>query len=336
MNGFAFLTLKNGKRTILLFMLLWACSIWGQQKWLPEHPRLLFTGTETSEVKRLIETDGLAGELASYLRHQADSIMEAPQLPYKMDKYGALLWTSRAYVYRLGTLSLAYRLYGDRKYLDAANETLVWVCSFPDWHPAHYLDTAEMTAAVAIAYDWLFAELPHATKQLIKASIYKNAIYRVLREYEKGGPGSWAKRETNWNVVCNTGMVLGALAVAEDYPQETEMILENAAKYMPNCLKLFAPDGVCYEGPAYWGYTNRYLAMYLKAVTDNGGDRGRLRSCRVFPARHFTRYARLHRRGIRSTSETQASGMSLSAVLPTSSIAKCSVSPKWLHGTGTK
>lgn len=155
MNGFAFLTLKNGKRTILLFMLLWACSIWGQQKWLPEHPRLLFTGTETSEVKRLIETDGLAGELASYLRHQADSIMEAPQLPYKMDKYGALLWTSRAYVYRLGTLSLAYRLYGDRKYLDAANETLVWVCSFPDWHPAHYLDTAEMTAAVAIAYDWL-------------------------------------------------------------------------------------------------------------------------------------------------------------------------------------
>lgn len=276
MNGFAFLTLKNGKRTILLFMLLWACSIWGQQKWLPEHPRLLFTGTETSEVKRLIETDGLAGELASYLRHQADSIMEAPQLPYKMDKYGALLWTSRAYVYRLGTLSLAYRLYGDRKYLDAANETLVWVCSFPDWHPAHYLDTAEMTAAVAIAYDWLFAELPHATKQLIKASIYKNAIYRVLREYEKGGPGSWAKRETNWNVVCNTGMVLGALAVAEDYPQETEMILENAAKYMPNCLKLFAPDGVCYEGPAYWGYTNRYLAMYLKAVTDNGGDRGKI------------------------------------------------------------
>ena len=69
-------------------------------------------------------------------------------------------------------------------------------------------------------------------------------------------------------------MVLGALAVAEDYPQETGIILENAARYMPNCLKLFAPDGVCYEGPAYWGYTNRYLSMYLKAVTDNGGDKG--------------------------------------------------------------
>lgn len=273
MNKLVFLTLNMGRGITLLFMLLWTCSVWGQQTWLSNHPRLLFTEAETSEVKRLIKNDPLAGELASYLKAQADSIIEMPQLPYEMDKYGALLWTSRAYVYRLGTLALAYRIYGDSKYLNTANETLLWICNFPDWHPAHYLDTAEMTTAVAIAYDWLFTELPHTTKQLVRASIYKNAIHRVLVEYEKGGPGSWAKRETNWNVVCNTGMVLGALAVAEDYPQETDIILENAAKYMPNCLKLFAPDGVCYEGPAYWGYTNRYLSMYLKAMTDNGGDR---------------------------------------------------------------
>lgn len=260
----------------VMFLFLGSYSAWGQHGWLPEHPRLLFTGAETSGVKQLMQTDLLAGELSLYLKAEADSIVNLEQLPYQMDKYGNMLYTSRAYLSRLGTLSLAYRLYGEQKYLDAANRALLWVCNYPDWDPKHYLDTAEMTAAVAIAYDWLFAELPHATKQLVKASIYKNAIYRVLREYEKGGPGSWAKRETNWNVVCNTGMVLGALAVAEDYPQEAEAILENAAKYMPNCLKLFAPDGVCYEGPAYWGYTNRYLAMYLKAVMDNGGDKGKI------------------------------------------------------------
>lgn len=274
MKKLVFLTPNVGRGVALLFMLIWTGSVWGQQHWLQNHPRLLFTESETSEVKRLIETDPLAGELASYLKTQADSIVKTPQLPYEMDKYGNMLWTSRAYVYRLGTLALAYRIYGENKYLEAANASILWVCNFPDWDPKHYLDTAEMTTAVAIAYDWLFAELPHATKQLVKASIYKNAIHRVLVEYEKGGPGSWAKRETNWNVVCNTGMVLGALAVAEDYPQETGIILENAAKYMPNCTKLFAPDGVCYEGPAYWGYTNRYLAMYLKAVMNNGGDKG--------------------------------------------------------------
>lgn len=271
------LTLKKCSLALLLCVGALSCTPErNEQGILTEHPRLLFTRAEEPAVKRLIKEDPLAGELADTLRSQADSIAQLPQIPYKFDKYGNMLWTSRAYVARLGTLALAYRLYGDEKYLRAANEALLWVCNFPDWDPKHYLDTAEMTTAVAIAYDWLFDALPEATKELVKNCIYKNAVSKVLREYAYGGPGSWAKRETNWNVVCNTGMTLGALAVAEDYPQETDSILKNAAKYMPNCLKHFAPDGVCYEGPGYWGYTNSYLALYLKAVTDNGGDKGNI------------------------------------------------------------
>lgn len=267
---------QNTTSKILTFIFACLCvfSAFGKTEIQPHHPRLLFTTTEEKAVKKLIKKDPLARQLAAFLKTKADSIAEAPQIPYKMDKYGNMLWTSRAYVLRLGTLSLAYRLYGEQKYLDAANKTLLWVCGYKDWDPKHYLDTAEMTTAVAIAYDWLFDALPETTRKIIKGSIYKNAISIVLREYEKGGPGSWAKRETNWNVVCNTGMTLGALAVAEDYPKETARILENAARYMPNCLKHFAPDGVCYEGPAYWGYTNSYLSLYLKAVSDNGGDQG--------------------------------------------------------------
>lgn len=267
---------QNTTSKILTFIFACLCvfSAFGKTEIQPHHPRLLFTTTEEKAVKKLIKKDPLARQLAAFLKTKADSIAEAPQIPYKMDKYGNMLWTSRAYVLRLGTLSLAYRLYGEQKYLDAANKTLLWVCGYKDWDPKHYLDTAEMTTAVAIAYDWLFDALPETTRKIIKGSIYKNAISNVLREYEKGGPGSWAKRETNWNVVCNTGMTLGALAVAEDYPEEAETILKNAAHYMPNCLKHFAPDGVCYEGPAYWGYTNSYLSLYLKAVSDNGGDQG--------------------------------------------------------------
>lgn len=267
---------QNTTSKILTFIFACLCvfSAFGKTEIQPHHPRLLFTTTEEKAVKKLIKKDPLARQLAAFLKTKADSIAEAPQIPYKMDKYGNMLWTSRAYVLRLGTLSLAYRLYGEQKYLDAANKTLLWVCGYKDWDPKHYLDTAEMTTAVAIAYDWLFDALPETTRKIIKGSIYKNAISNVLREYEKGGPGSWAKRETNWNVVCNTGMTLGALAVAEDYPEEAETILKNAAHYMPNCLKHFAPDGVCYEGPAYWGYSNSYLSLYLKAVNDNGGDQG--------------------------------------------------------------
>lgn len=254
-----------------LFLILWiTIPTFGYVS--STHPRLLFNKVEEKEVKKLIKKDPLAGELASFLKERADSIVVLPQLTYDLNKYGNILYTSRAYVTRLGTLSLAYRLYGEQKYLDAVNKTLLWICDYKDWDPTHFLDTAEMTTAVAIAYDWLFDVLPESTRQIVKESIYKNAISIVLREYEKGGPGSWAKRETNWNVVCNTGMTLGALAVAEDYPKETATILENAARYMPNCLKHFAPDGVCYESLTYWGYTTSYLALYLKAVEQNGGD----------------------------------------------------------------
>lgn len=262
-----------GRTVCLLAVLLVSVGANARPDWLPKHPRLLFTGSEETAVRQMIKTDPVAGELAVFLKAQADSIAEAEQIPYQMDKYGNMLWTSRAYVYRLGTLSLAYRLYGDRKYLNAADKTLRWVCAYPDWDPRHYLDTSEMTTAVAIAYDWLYDALSPSTRKLVKECLYKRAITTVLNEYRKGGPGSWAKRETNWNVVCNTGMVMGALAVAEDYPAEADTILNEAGRYMPNCLKHFAPDGVCYEGPAYWGYTNAYLSLYLKAVTDNGGDK---------------------------------------------------------------
>ena len=260
----------------LLIILLPSCAVLAQADGLMPHPRLLFTASEERQLGQLLEQNPEVQTLAHFLKEKADSIATLQQIPYQMDKYGNMLYTSRAYVARLGTLALAYRLYGEQRYLHAAEQALLWVCHFPDWDPKHYLDTAEMTTAVAIAYDWLHDALSSETRELIKQCIYQRAIVRVLQEYEKGGPGSWAKRETNWNVVCNTGMVLGALAVAEDYPHEAQTILDQAARYLPNCLKHFAPDGVCYEGPAYWGYTNSYLSLYLKAVTDNGGDKGKI------------------------------------------------------------
>lgn len=275
-------SMKTGKqqikiwtsRLLLFFMGLSGCLTSNAQSTeMRPHPRLLMTTEDEIRTKQLMTENPQIAELAHYLKARTDSMTALPQLPYQKDKYGNILHTSRAYVDRLGSFALAYRLYGEQKYLKAANEALLWVCNYPDWDPPHYLDTAEMTTAVAIAYDWLYDALPATTRKLVKETIYKNALSRVLKEYKTGGTGSWAKRETNWNVVCNAGMTLGALAVAEDYPQAADSILRNAARYMPNCLKHFAPDGVCYESPAYWGYTASYLALYLKAVTDNGGDR---------------------------------------------------------------
>ena len=268
-----------------LFFLLFSFVVTGRDlsvrqsgKELLQHPRLLFSKQEEQQIRDLFGTEPLLDSLYVGLMKEAERLLlvppqEDPRREIKNTK--DILPISREQVYRMVNLALAYRLSGDRRFAEKAEKELVHVCNFPDWDPIHYLDVAEMTTAVAIGYDWLYDVLAPSTRQLVVHSIKTKALDLVVEEYNTGNADSWAKRETNWNVVCNTGMVLGALAIEEHYPELAKHIIGEAVRYIPNCLKHFAPDGVCYEGPAYWGYTNMYLSLLLKALNDNfGGDFG--------------------------------------------------------------
>lgn len=235
------------------------------------HPRLFFPQEGEEKLKEQIKTIPLAGNLYKKLLEEADSLLSVPLQAYTLqDGYiPNMLGQSRNQIYRNLTLALAYRMTNDPRYLKKAEEELINVCHFPQWNPRHYLDVAEMTTAVAIGYDWLYADLEETTKQLIVDAIKTKALDLAIEEYKIARSGSWAKRETNWNVVCNTGMVIGAMAIAEDYPEQAGEIIQNAIQNVPNCLKHYAPDGICYEGPAYWGYTNIYLSLLLSVLNDN-------------------------------------------------------------------
>lgn len=237
-------------------------------KSIPSHPRLLFTDEEEARIKELKSVDPLLDNLIQILRVESDKLLTTDLLTPPND-----LTKSREHVYQIITLSLAHRIFDEDKYARQAERILLNICSYPDWHPEHYLDVAETTTAVAIGYDWLFSVLSEESRKIIKEAIQTKALALALPVYEaKNNDDSWAKRETNWNVVCNTGMTLGAFAIAEDYPETAEQTIKYTAQFVPNCLKHYAPDGVCYEGPAYWGYTNIYLSLLLNALQTNIGD----------------------------------------------------------------
>lgn len=209
------------------------------------HPRLLFTSDDEARIRKLIETDEIAASMHKHIEKLANALLTQSLPNYRKD----LLSVSRNYLCKCLTLGMAFRLSHDTRYVNKANEILLKVCNFPDWHKEHFLDTAEMTTAVSILYDWMYNELPNETKKLVEARIKSWALNYVLKEYKEGEDGSWAKRNTNWNVVCNSGMTIGALALADIYPDIAAEVVKNAVKYVPNCLKHFAPDGVCYEVP---------------------------------------------------------------------------------------
>lgn len=108
------MNIKNCILLLLFTLLMPTCTILAQTDWLAQHPRLLFTPNEEIQVKELIKQNQDVRKLAYYLKNRADSLATLTQIPYERNRYGNMLYTSRAYVDRLGTLALAYRLYGEK------------------------------------------------------------------------------------------------------------------------------------------------------------------------------------------------------------------------------
>ena len=70
----------------------------------------------------------------------------------------------------------------------------------------------------------------------------------------------------NWSQVCNGGLTVGALAVADEEPELAEFIVSHAVKTLPTPMAAHAPDGGFPEGPGYWNYATSYTVYMLAAL----------------------------------------------------------------------
>lgn len=96
--------------------------------------------------------------------------------------------------------------------------------AFADWNPSHFLDVAEMTAALGIGYDWLYEELSEEDRRGIREAIVEKGLKPSLTV------NSWTRAVHNWNQVCNAGMAIGALAVAESEPELAARMVARAVE----------------------------------------------------------------------------------------------------------
>ena len=135
---------------------------------------------------------------------------------------------------------------------------------FKDWNPRHFLDTAEMTTALAIGYDWLYDQISPEDRSTIRQAIVKLGLEPGIQVYEKGG--WWATGNNNWNQVCNGGMIMGALAIADEETDLFSKTLNSALKSIPSGLTVYPPDGAYPEGPGYWEYGTSYTCVTIQAL----------------------------------------------------------------------
>ncbi len=242
-----------------------------------DHPRVIADAARFAEVKRLTETDALYAEMRKDIRRQADQVLAEAPSKYEIPDGLRLLATSRRVLERVQLLGLAWQLEGDRKYVDRAWAELAAAAAFPDWNPRHFLDTAEMTRAFGTAYDWMYAAWTPQQREALVAAIVEKGFTPGLKVYDGTTKFSrWNKALNNWNQVCNSGLGVGAIAVADVRPAEAQRILREAVGSLPRAMKGYGPDGAWNEGPGYFHYATGYACAFFASVeTATGVDLAR-------------------------------------------------------------
>ncbi len=230
---------------------------------LKAHPRLICTDERLERIRTLIKRNPAARGLHDDLVEASATMRSEPTVEYKFTG-PRLLEQSRACLKRVTLFAFLWRLDQKREYFDRAVKEMNAAAAFPDWHPAHFLDTAEMTHAFAIGYDWLYRDLSPGDRDRFAKAILDKGLNPGLKEY--AAKASWTEPNTNWNQVCNCGLGLGALAVGDVFKDQANSILNLSIGSLLPAMEQYAPDGGWIEGPSYWSYATEYAVAFLAGL----------------------------------------------------------------------
>jgi len=233
------------------------------------HPRLFLSADDWKKIHSKTKTDAASARILQCLEIKAGQFLKAPDLAFKLDGR-RLLAQSRLCVEYVVTSAMAARLTGNKEFARRAIRDMLTAARFPDWNPSHFLDVGEMAAALAIGYDWLFDDLSEAERNEIAVALKEKAL-----EPSFDSPPErlwWVSGPNNWNQVCNAGLSLAAIAVADLYPDLARKVLERAVENVPRIAHEYAPDGAYAEGAIYWEYGTTYHVLLAAALEHLGED----------------------------------------------------------------
>ncbi|MDH7503648.1 MAG: heparinase II/III family protein [Verrucomicrobiota bacterium] len=242
----------------------------------PGHPRLLASRADFEKLRLAVKENATLRDWRGKLAARADRILSEAPSKYEIPDGLRLLSVSRRVLDRVYTLALMYWLDGDQRYPSRAWKELEAAAAFPDWNPRHFLDTAEMTHAFAIGYDWLYECWTPEQREILCKAMVEKGLGPALQCYQgKANYGRWMTVRHNWNQVCNGGIGMGALALGDVEPELAGELLKNAIGSIQLAMREFAPDGAWAEGPGYWNYATQYNVAFLAGLeTALGTDYG--------------------------------------------------------------
>ncbi len=256
------------------------------------HASLFVTEEDLERMKQYLEDgDPVFKKLYDYTISFANNAVEYDMPDYHLDAAGLRIEDMHNFeVNSIPACALAYRLTGEKKYLDRVKGVLAAVATFEDWGaPRHFLDAGVGTSYIAIAYDLVYDQMSKSEREDIETAIMEKTLMPGLDGMNTDA--FWTTQGQNWNGICHTGIRLGAYICYERDPELCAEIIAKTLNHETEYIRAFEPMGQTEEGLSYFEYGVSFIELSFEADenimgTDFGlSDTNGLRNAGWFPLR---------------------------------------------------
>lgn len=250
--------------TITLLSCIQGCPT-SQDNTAKSHPHIFSNKANIEYLDYFILKNKEIKVVEDFIILESSKIVTQPLLKRKLIGK-RLLETSREALKRIFYLSYTYQRTGEEKYAQRCLSELLNVSRFADWNPSHFLDVSEMALGVSIGYDWLYDYLSPKQRNEIE-----NALKTKCLNPASNNSYNWFyQSNTNWNPVCNAGVLASALVLYREDPEMARKYISNCIESIPTYLSSYDAHGGFPEGYGYWSYGTLFQTMIFDLLQSAG------------------------------------------------------------------
>ena len=168
-------------------------------------------------------------------------------------------------------LGTAYFVTGNTNYAEEAWLEMSNACNLANWNNSSGLTQGGMCKGMGIGYDWFYNYLTPARRSVLTNAILNLGVAYNQPMYPNYG---WYIQPSanNWAMVFNNGSEDLAIALANDAPATSQLLLASAINSMRPIMGHFTTDnGAYFEGQNYWSWGVTHLIYLLAGLQSSLG-----------------------------------------------------------------
>lgn len=191
--------------------------------------------------------------------------------------------------------ALAYKISGDKKYLDAAKKYMDAAVSYNIWGYSYNKPDVDLAAGHLLygmgwAYDLLYNDLSQAERDKYRTKLVRQA--KLMFDYFKPKSGKTYAYSQNHTFIPISGLAVTAYALMDETPEAKEWAQLSRAIF-DRVLATYSQDGYFYEGMEYWIFSMPWIIHYMDAHLHATGENLYAATPGLKPAHTYVAHATL-------------------------------------------